>query len=86
MLLDGAIHPDDFEVEMMRQHVSTAVSQQEADEHRRQGYPPGLPASATTPESAQFVSAATSSTVDVIARGARPLFRQHWSTCAIGWY
>ena len=43
MLLDGAIHPDDFEVEVMRQHVSTAVSQQEADEHRRQGYPPAPP-------------------------------------------
>ena len=48
MLVDGAIHPDDFEVEVMRQHVSTAISQQEADEYR----PPGLPASVTTPASA----------------------------------
>jgi len=35
MVLDGAIHPDYFEVELMRQHVSLAISQQEADEYRR---------------------------------------------------
>ena len=43
MLTTGAIHPDDFEVELMRHLTAGALTQQEADEYHRQAFPQASP-------------------------------------------
>jgi len=43
MLTTGAIHPDDFEVELMRHLTSGALTQQEADGYHRQAFPNTAP-------------------------------------------
>ena len=43
MLTSGSIHPNDFDIELMRHLTSGALSQQEADEYQRQTSPQAAP-------------------------------------------
>ena len=43
MLGNGAIHPNDFDVELMRHTTSGALSPQEAEQYHRQAYPQAAP-------------------------------------------